>query len=323
MIAVIVLFMSAAGGFLFLRNRKAPERITIAVARQPVFALIFIAQALGYFRNENLDVTLKMFDLGRDALDDMIAGKSDMATVYETPLVRRVHEGKAVSILTTLHTSTKNTALLVRTEKKITNISDIKGSIIGVPKQTSAEFFLNSYLTGHGLRISDVTLKDINPEDMKKSLEDGSVDGVAIWNPYLYQLEQNIPKNQRSVLYSDTYTETSVLAVRTDTLAGKKPGYTAVLKALVQAEIYAKTYREDSIRIVARFFPDLTESNIRDMWQDFTLSLKMDNLLLTLLNRESQWFEDNGIYPPERIQYRNVMVPELLRTVKPGGVTVY
>ena len=79
---------------------SSTEHLTLADASQPVFALVYIAEAEGYFAAQGLQVTYKSFTSGRDALSSVVNGHADLATVFETPVVLRAYQGEALSVLT-------------------------------------------------------------------------------------------------------------------------------------------------------------------------------------------------------------------------------
>ena len=305
------------------KKPKTIEKITVAWADQPAFALMYIAEKEGYFKDEGLDVTYHKFTTGRDALADALAGNSDIATVYEAPVVRQIYTGKDVSLISTLHTSSKNAALIGRRDRGILNIEDLKNKKIGVAKGTAEEFFLYSYLTSQGIRLSDVTLVNGEFTDMKTFLRDGRADAVVSTNPYFYEIKKEFPADMITIFQSDIYTENSVLAGNTNVIKNKKEGLTRLLRALVRAESLLKTNQEEAIKAVVASVPTFSEESNRGTWDQFTRVLKLDNVLLAVLEREAQWFKDNNVYQGPVPDFRKSIFTEYLKEVKPEAVTVY
>ena len=62
-------------------------------------------------------------------------------------------------------------------------MSDLKGKRIGLPRQTSAEFYLGRYLQLNGINLDDVTLIDLKPTQVEESLTKGDVDAVLDLGP--------------------------------------------------------------------------------------------------------------------------------------------
>ena len=304
-------------------NPKTIEKLTVALPEQPTFALVYIAQNKGYFKDKGLDVTFKNVSTGKEAFDSAFNGRSDVGIGYEAPAVRTLYEGKDLSIISTLHTSTKNGALIARKDKGIHKIEDIKHKKIGVTFTSSDEFFLISYLTSEGIKLSEVTLINGAFKDLPGMLLSGKVDAVVEQNPYFYDIKKAFPKNSLTIFQSDIYTANSVLAGSTTVIKNKSEAIARFLKALVKAEDLIKNNKEDAIQSVVVSLPNLKEESIRGTWDQFTPVLKLDNILVTLLEQEGQWFKDNNVYKGPLPDFRKAIFTDYLKKVKPEAVTIY
>jgi ABC-type nitrate/sulfonate/bicarbonate transport system substrate-binding protein len=322
-IIVCIFLLSIAGVILYsaFNTVSHKETLVIAEAQQPVFALLYVAEANGYFREEGLEVTYNKFTLGRDALDDTIKGGSDVAIVYETPFVRKVYEGVPIKLISTLHRSNRNQGVFTESGRGINTFSDIKGKRIGVVRNTSSEFFLFSLLAGEGIARSDVILEYVESDELIQYFDDGKVDAVSVWNPLLYQLKSEYPEEKQRIFYSDMYSESSVFVVRDENIIRKKSALVKMLRALVRAEKFTKNNPEQSIHITAQAL-SVPESEVRAVWDDFTHSVQLNNLLLLILEREALWFKDNQIYTGPLPNFRNYIITDYLKEAKPDGVTL-
>src|SRR5512136_1451054 len=89
---LIVVTVVALIGSLFACTRQnekpagPPEKVTIAYAATTDAVLAEVAQMRGYYREEGLEVTPHLHPYGKPALEDLLAGKADFATVAETPV---------------------------------------------------------------------------------------------------------------------------------------------------------------------------------------------------------------------------------------------
>ncbi len=327
----IVFVVVLVGVFAYLQRStfqqnekpKTVEKITISRYELPTLALLFIAEQNGYFKDENLDVVYRKFPSGKDALADVLAGNADIATVYETPVVRQIYGGKDVSIISTLHTSSKFMALVGMRNKGINSIEDIRGKKIGVFKGTSHEFFLTSYLTSQGIKLSDVTLVHTEYTNSINSLRNGSIDAVVVENPYFYELKKEFPADKIIIFQSDVYTTNSVLAGDTSVIKTKKEALTRLLRALVRAEDLLKNNKEEAIKSVIKSVPEFSEESIRGTWDQFTPTVSLNNILLSIMNREAQWFKDNAVFERPIPDFRKSLFIEYLKEVRPDAVTVY
>ncbi len=323
-ISILALFIG--GYFVVQKNQpktpKAIEKITIAWAPNPVFGLMYVAEEKGYFEEEGLEVTYNKFSTGRDALNDAILKNSDIAMVYEAPTVRRIYQKDPVSIISTLHYSTKNAAIVGKKDKGIQSVSNLEGKKVGVVKGTAEEFFFFSFLTSQGIKLSDVTLVNGEFTDMIKYLRDGKTDAVVATNPYLFEIRQEFG-DSISIFQSEIYTESSLLAGNTEVIKSKKEAFIRLLRALLRAEQLYESNPEEALQAVIVTLPQFSEDSIRGTRAEYVPKLKLDNVLLTVLNLEGQWFKDNGIYKTEVPDFRKAIFTDYLKEVQPEAVTLY
>jgi len=305
------------------KTPQTVEKLTIATVDYAPFALMYIAQNQGYFKEEGLDVTYKTFPKGIDSLTAALKGDFDLGLANETPAVRKIYEGEKLRIISTLQTSTKNTAIIGRKDKGILTVNDLRGKKIGVALNSSYEFFLYSFLVSHGISFSDVVLVDGDLASMSTLLTDGTVDAVATGNIYLYDAQRVFPPELLSTFQSEVYTENSVIAGREDIVKNKKEAIARFLRALVKAEKYYTTNNKEALDAVVAELPGVSEDSIRGTWNQFTPTLRLDNVLLTLLTREGQWLEDSGIYKNEFPDFKKAIFTDYLKSIKPEAVTLY
>ncbi|MDI6742231.1 MAG: ABC transporter substrate-binding protein, partial [Smithella sp.] len=127
------------------QKTSPPEKITIAYSINVNPALVYIAFAKNYFKEEGLDATAQPHPFGKPALQSVIEGKADIATVADTPIVFAVMDGKQITTLAVIQTSNKNEAIVARKDRGIAQPDDLKGKIIGVTPGTTAHFFADSF----------------------------------------------------------------------------------------------------------------------------------------------------------------------------------
>ncbi len=305
---------------LLLRRPIETEKLVVAEASQPVFALLYIAAHNGYFQDAGLDLDYKSFQSGRDALNSVIQGEAEIATVYETPIVLQSFRKQRLAVISTLHTSTHNTALVVRKDRGIQEPLNLRGKRIAVTKDTNGEFFAFLYLVSLGIKQSDVTFVNTMPHDMANVLADGEVDAVATWSNNVFDARDALGKERSLTFYSDVYTEMSVLACRHEIFEKRKDAMRRFLQGIVRAQAFLEKNPEQAFRIVAERLPKATS---RETWQAFTAEAVLSNMLLTILEQEAEWFIQSGKYDGLLPDFRSVIVPELLEEIKPDAVTVF
>lgn len=300
-----------------------PLELTIAVVELPAAALIHVAEAQGYFRKEGVNVRFNTFALGRDALDSALEGKSDLATVYDLPVARRLCEGKDIVILTTLHRSSRSHAILARRDRGIERLSDLRGKRIGVTRGISADYFLSVFLASNGLAASAVNAIPLEPADYEQALLEGRVDALSIYSPMTFKVRDALGAGRAAIFYSDLYAETSVLAGRRDLVAAKREAATRALRAIVRAEAFVRDNPDESLRIVvARLGKAYSEPVLRENWNAIRVEARLDNVLLTQLMQQGNWLREVYGYPTPPPDFGWALAADYLAAVRPRSVTV-
>src|SRR5438132_10510473 len=150
---VVAAVWSAKVGSPFVKPRQT---IVIADVPRAAFALLYIAQAKNYFREEGIEVTFETAKAAPEALSAALEGKADLANVFETTVILKHLAGEAISIITALSSSQKNTGLVALKDREILNPKDFKGITIVVRKNRKGNLLLLLLLTGADINSSVV-----------------------------------------------------------------------------------------------------------------------------------------------------------------------
>jgi ABC-type nitrate/sulfonate/bicarbonate transport system substrate-binding protein len=298
------------------------EKATIGVASAILSVPIFIAAEKGFFSDEELDVTLKPYTSDKKAMDDMVSGAVDLATVSGTSIVLNSFIREDFLVFATFSHSYDDIKVIGRTDKGIRSPADLKGRKIGTAFATSAHFFSHIYLSEHGMVPSDVTLTDISPDDLTGALQQGRVDAVVIFEPYAYRVQKALPDKTVMLPKSQLYRETFNLAAM-KRFADAHPGLLRkILRGLERAVTFIRQNREESMALMIRK-NNMDENFIVSVWDDFMYQLSLDQSLLTSLEDEARWVIKNRMTPQTRVpNYLPYVDPDGMKAVKPEAATI-
>lgn len=268
----IVVGLIAATAMWALEKRSAPPRqsLVIADAHQVMSALIYVAQAKGYFAEQGLEVALSQHATGRDALTDLLKGGADLAVVGETPVARAIQQDEAVAVLAAIQSTDRDMALVMR--PGVRTPADLAGKTIGYIAGTGSEMFLDLFLSSHNLADTAVRRVAVPLDDALAALAEGRIDGLSAWITLRFAAERVMPAGTTSLAERGIYTKTWVLAARRETVAARRRALEGVLRALIRAERLVEQEKTEAIAITARHLGlDIAEANMAWPYFDFAV----------------------------------------------------
>jgi NitT/TauT family transport system substrate-binding protein len=297
------------------------EPLTIASGSPEFSALTLVAQEKGYFLQHGLNVTVRDYPTGVLAINELLSGNADLAYAAEFVGVSTSFRPADFRIIASTAKSDV-ISLVIRNDRGITHPSDLKGKTIAFPKGTAAEFFLGRYLTLNRMNIRDVNVRYIAPAEMVTSVVKGDSDAAIIWEPYVYQIEQQLGKNGTTWPAQSGQRFYWVTYTRDDVIRDRPVMIRQYLRTLDGAETFVYTHEPEAKAILKRRV-NMTDDYIENMWRKNRYVLSLDQGLILAMEDEARWMgEQNmtgGRAPPS---YLDMVYQDAMREVKPSAVTI-
>ena len=270
------------------------QKVTVAYTTQPQSTLIHVAANKGYFSNQGLDVQPLIHSFGKAALQSILDGKADFATVAETPVMFSVLKGDKIFVIANIESSNVNNAVLARPDAGIVKAADLKGKRIGFTPGTTSDFFLDSFLTAQGLTRKEITPVPLTPNEMQEALQTRKVDAVSSWNYTLTQIKHQL--GAQAVIFYDRqiYTETFNIAAMQDFVQRNPQAVTRFLRALIQAEDFVAKNPQEAQDIMAASIK-VDKELVREVWDAFNYQVRLEQNLLITLEDETRWAMKNKL----------------------------
>lgn len=173
---------------------------TIDVGYVPitVVAPLYVAQELGYFADEGLDVQLEAFPGGSDLVILTASGELEASFAGAgPPLYNGIAQDLPVRIIAPGHTEGDPVATPLMISRAscengtITSVSDLRGKKVSINARGSIEYLLNAALSTGGLTIDDIDLQILPFPDAVAGLESGAIDAALISEPLATKAEQD------------------------------------------------------------------------------------------------------------------------------------
>ncbi len=163
---------------LFLASPASADKFTVLLDWfvNPDHGPLYVALERGEFAQRGLDVELIAPADPNDPPKLVAAGRGDVAISYQPQLHLQVDAGLPLKRVGTL-VATPLSSLVVLDDGPIRSIADLKGRKVGFSVGGFEDALLGAMLEKHGLKLSDVTLVNVN-FSLSPSLMSGQVDAV-------------------------------------------------------------------------------------------------------------------------------------------------
>jgi NitT/TauT family transport system substrate-binding protein len=300
-----------------------PEPMTLAAnTHYAGTGLVFVAHAKGYFANEGLNVTLQPYTTGKSALDAALEGRADLATAADIPIMFAVTKGQPVSVVATIFTVEKDPGIIGRKDKGVSTLASLNGKRIGVTLGTSGHFVLDTFLLRQQLSTDDVTLRDLQPQELSDALAKGEVDAIATWEPYLGALRTQLGENGM-IFYGDGIYELAFnIAGRRDYVVSHPETVKKLLRALVHAQRFCEDAPDAARKTIAGAI-NVSLETLQELWPTYRFNVALNQSLLLTLEDQTRWAIKNQLTArPDMPNYLNSLYLDGLKAVKPESVTV-
>jgi ABC-type nitrate/sulfonate/bicarbonate transport system substrate-binding protein len=298
------------------------EKLTITEGQAAVGGLIYVASEKGYFLEEGLNVTLQHYSSGKDGLNAVLEGEVDLGQAANTPIAFGILNGKDITVISTIGTSTKAIAIIALKDKGINSPSDLKDKKVGVTSGTNGEFFLNLFLVVNGLTKNDLEIINVAPSDMYDAITEGRVDAVSTWEPHLKNIQSEFGTRAITFYDGEIYALTWNLIGHSDFVNNNPDKIIKVNKALVKAEAFVNNNPSETISIIAKSI-EMNEEEFKTQRDSFNFEIALKQTLLLNLEDQSRWAINNGLTEATKVpNYLNYIYINALEEVKPEAVMI-
>jgi NitT/TauT family transport system substrate-binding protein len=240
---------------------------------------IYIAAEKGFFKDEGLEVEISFIesDTPQDGLDLLTTKQIDgrFVTIDEASLYWKSETPYAAMLAGDI--SSGGDGILVRNDRNIASIKDLRGKTVALWQNTPSHFLLSYLLQQSGVSEEDVTVLDMSAEDAAAAVVAGNVDAAVTWNPYLAKAAEH-PNVGTLVTSKDTPgLIADVLVMRKDTLASDVETCQALVRAWNKAVEYQRMNPDEGAAIVAKGLNYGTAEDVKSDVAGVTLQGREEN----------------------------------------------
>ena len=164
------------------------------------------------------------------ALDVGYTGDLSFLTVYAA--------GAPIKAVGGTRSDARTQAILVRQDSPIKTAADLKGKRLAGTRGGWGQFLIDAMLEKAGHKIDDATFAPLGPVDAKIALVAGSIDGWAVWEPYVSYA--TLKDNARVIADGEGLTPTITFLVASDqAIATKRAAVQDLVQRLNKARLWS------------------------------------------------------------------------------------
>ena len=176
-----------------------------------------------YEKELGVDVNIVNFDSGKDVNTALASGSIDISELGSSPSALGISNNVDYEVFWIGDVIGSAESLVVKNDSGVETVADLKGKKIGTPFASTAHYSLLNALKLEGISESDVTLLDLQPDDIYAAWQRGDIDAAYVWYPVL----GNLLKDGKVITHSEELADKGVITanlnvVRTE-FAEKNP----------------------------------------------------------------------------------------------------
>jgi len=243
-VGLIAAFLAMAAGSLSVHAAPLFIGVAVWVGTGP----LFVAQEMGFFADEGVDVQIITMEEAR--LEALLDGEVDAVVQPLDSTVARYDPDQSVVCVLVLDESLGGDGVVAT--KGIRQVADLAGKTVAFLNLSSAQFLLNVMLEDAGLSAADIVPLPMAAPDAAESFMLGEVDAAATWEPWLTEAANT----EHGHLLADSSAWPGLIAdclvTKTTTLDARRRDFQALGRAWAAAVEHYEASPEAVIEIMAR-----------------------------------------------------------------------
>src|SRR4051794_15014736 len=173
-----------------------------------------LLESSGYARDLPYKIEWSEFPAAAPILEALNAGALDVGYTGDLSFLSVYAAGAPIKAIGGTRSDAKTQAILVRQDSPIKSAADLKGKRLAGTRGGWGQFLIDATLEKSGFRLDDANFAALGPVDAKVALLAGSIDGWAVWEPYVSYAK--LKDNARVIADGDGLTPTITFVVASD-----------------------------------------------------------------------------------------------------------
>jgi NitT/TauT family transport system substrate-binding protein len=249
---------NAGGG-----SGKYSGTIHIASSTWTGYALIYLANAKGIWKNHGLDVNFKDVEDPNDRLIALTAGRLEGMASTVDAFARAQSNGVPAVEVFPIDASVGGDGILAK--NTIKTVADLKGLTVAVNQGSVSEWFLAQVLEKNGLKLTDVKEQNMKSGEAGAAFVAGRVDVAVTWEPWLSKAKTRT--DGRVLVSSKEYPDLIMdsFAFRKDFVQKYPDTVKDFMKAYYDAYTWMQQHQTEALKVVGDAVQEKPEDVTADL----------------------------------------------------------
>jgi NitT/TauT family transport system substrate-binding protein len=317
-----VLVVAVTGGILALglsagQSQQAPLKMTLFGQPSVNNDAIWMAFEKGFYQQEGLDVTYRLFPSGTTAFQAFQTGQGDIVMTGDLPSVQYFFRVKGdYRTIAVVERDAKGYVAVARPE--ITKPQDLAGTTVATRVGSTGSWFISEYLTKNNVDPKTVTVKNLDTQVLPAALCGGEIAAFFIWQPVGSRALEICPDKAHYLTDATGYIQGYLVA-------GARPGWLAtpqgaeIAARWLRATMKGRDVAEKDFPAVAAYAKaklDLSEKATREQWETNMRPLAIDKVYYNDFCSLSRWAQGEKL-TEETLDFNKLTWSDGLKAINP------
>ncbi len=317
MALVRILAVGILAGLPAALAQPAPVKITVFGQPAVNNDAVWMALERGFYREQGLDVTYRLFPSGTTAFQAFQSGQGDIILTGDLPSVQYFFRTKGdYRTIAVVERDAKGYVAVV--QKDIAGPKDLIGKTIATRVGSTGSWFISEYLTHNGVDPARVTVKNLDTQILPAALCGGEIAGFFIWQPMGSRTLEICPDKARYLTDATGYIQGYLVAGARPAWLNTAPGKDIATRWL-RATIKGREVAERDFAAVAAYAKaklDLSEAATREQYDTNIRPLALDKIYYDDFCSLSRWAQ--GVKQTEQsLDFNQLTWPDGLKAISP------
>ncbi len=194
---------------------------------------LFLARDLGYFKDNGVDVELKIIEEGSMTMAAVAGGDLEGSATTVDELMKYRSDELCFKYVLALDESHGGDGVIA--DKSINSVADLKGKQVAFNEGSVSEFWIDVLLKKAGMTESDITVTNMTADDAAAAFIAGRVPAAVTWEPHLTEVRK---QDKGKVLVNSSTTPgliVDVVSLKCDVIKNQASDVTGLRQSLLQS----------------------------------------------------------------------------------------